>query len=212
MSENGGLKRGVLEVAHHGDLDHGHDLATVGSQDCGTEDEVVVRVDEGLDEASGLVGLDGAGDRGHGKTRYANFAALLGGLAFAQADTAELGIDEDTVGEQTIFGGAVAAIEEIGFENAEVVVGDMGELGPAVDVAYRVDPGDVGLEFVVDGDESVVYPWLCWRREVGGLRCSACDPAATSRWEPITLRDWPAMLQVSSTACSTSFADEVLCV
>src|ERR1700751_2524215 len=50
---------GVSEVAEHGDLDHGHDLAPFTAQDRAAQDLPAIRVEDGLHEAARLPGLDG---------------------------------------------------------------------------------------------------------------------------------------------------------
>src|SRR5271170_4483895 len=50
---------GVSELAQHGDLDHGHDLAAFTAEDRAAQDLPAVRVDDGLHEAACLPGLDG---------------------------------------------------------------------------------------------------------------------------------------------------------
>ena len=60
---------------------------------------------------------------------------MLAGLRLAQADATELGIDEDRIGHQAVVDRRAAAFQQIGADDPEVVVGDVGERGPALHVA-----------------------------------------------------------------------------
>src|ERR1700740_2664206 len=84
---------GVCELAQHGDLDHGHDLAALTTEDRAAQDLPAVRVDDGLHEAAGLAGLEGPDDVAHREFRHPNRASLCPGLTLGHAGAAKLRID-----------------------------------------------------------------------------------------------------------------------
>ena len=63
-------------------------------------------------------------------------------------------IDEDTIGHGTAGGDAIAAVEKICLENAEVIVGDMRKCGSSFDVARGIDAGSRCFELLVHCDVS----------------------------------------------------------
>lgn len=57
-----------------------------------------------------------------------HFLALLLRFSLCQTDTAELRVNKDGVGDKAVGGcEGGAAVEEIAFEDAEIVIGDVGE-------------------------------------------------------------------------------------
>src|SRR5882757_1960258 len=85
---------GIGELAEHGDLDHGHDLAAFAAEDRAAQDLPAVRVDDGLHEAARLPGLEGPDDGAHRTHRPPDRASSRPGIALGQAQRAELGVDE----------------------------------------------------------------------------------------------------------------------
>ena len=58
---------------------------------------------------------------------YTDVAPLFSGLVFAHANLPKLGIDEDGIGDKAIPGAGVAMLKQVGAQNAEVIVRDVGE-------------------------------------------------------------------------------------
>ena len=78
-------------------------------------------------------------------------------LALGAADASESRFAVDGVGEEALVGAAAGAVaEQVGGEDAVVVVGGVGGGGSAGDVAESADAVDLGAEAVVDGDEAAV--------------------------------------------------------
>jgi len=154
VCEDGVAQGGVGELAHHGDLELGHNFAAFEAEDGGAEDLVGVGVNDGFHEAAGFVDFEGAGDVVHGHFGDADGAVLRAGFRFGEADAAELRVDEDGVGHETIGGGGAAVFEQIGAKDAEIIVGNVGEGGAALNVAEGVDVLRGGFELFVDADEA----------------------------------------------------------
>src|ERR1700739_1435565 len=62
MGEDSVAQRGVGKLAHHGDLELGHDFTAFETEDGGAENLVGVRVDNGFHEAAGFVDFESARD------------------------------------------------------------------------------------------------------------------------------------------------------
>ena len=63
----------------------------------------------------------------HGHFRHAEIAPLFSGLGLAHANTPKLGIDEDGIGDQAILRAGAAMLQQVGAQNADVIVRDVGE-------------------------------------------------------------------------------------
>ncbi len=114
---------GVSELAQHGDLDHGHDLAAFTAEDRAAQDLPAVRVDDGLYEAARLPGLDGPDDGAHRELRHPDRASLRPGLALGHADAAKLRVDEHRVRDDPVARARLLVPDEVGVQNAVIVVG-----------------------------------------------------------------------------------------
>ncbi|HEY1702323.1 MAG TPA: hypothetical protein VGG75_21665, partial [Trebonia sp.] len=147
---------GVGEPAQHGDLDRGHDLAPLGTENRGAQDLPAVRVDDGLHEAAGLPGLDGPDDGAHREPRHPDRVSSRPGFALGQADAAELRVDEHRVRDDPVPRARLLVPEEVRAQDAVVVVGQVGEGRPALDVSHRVDAGHAGFQVLVGLDEAPV--------------------------------------------------------
>ena len=155
MCERGVAQRGVGELAHHGDLKLGHHFAAFEAQDGGAEELVGVGVHDGFHEAAGFVHFKRSmGDVIHGHAGDADGAILRAGLRFGEADAAKLRVDEDGVGHKSIGSGGAAVFQQVGAQDAEIVVGNVREGRAPLDVAERKDVFRGGFELFVNVDEA----------------------------------------------------------
>src|SRR5579864_2407492 len=60
-------------------------------------------------------------------------------LLFGQTDAAQLGIDENGIGYEPALNAGTSLFDEVRADDAEVVVGNVGESRAAFDVAQRVN-------------------------------------------------------------------------
>jgi hypothetical protein len=166
VCEDGVAQGGVGELAHHSDLELGHDFAAFKAEDGGAEDLIGSGIDDGFHEAAGFVDFEGAGDVIHGHFGYTDRAILRAGFGFGETDAAKLRVDEDGVGHQAIGSGGAAAFEQVGAQDAEIVVGNVRESGAALDVAEGEDVLRGGFELFVDADEAVGIGRDCGGEEI----------------------------------------------
>ena len=73
-------------------------------------------------------------------------------LRLGHAGAAERRVDEQAVGRDAVLDPALLAVEQVGGDDLEVVVGGVGERAAAVAVAHREDARDVGAQLAVDLD------------------------------------------------------------
>jgi hypothetical protein len=118
------------QLAHHRHLDDGRYLSTFHTQHGAAQNMVCLGVDDGLHEAARLARLQGADHGIHGQFRHTDIASLFSGLIFAQANTPELGIDENGVGDKAILRVGAAMFKQVGAQNAEVIVRGVLKAGP----------------------------------------------------------------------------------
>ena len=88
---------------------------------------------------------------------------------------------------------------QVGAQDAEVVVGDVGEGRAAVDVAEGVDSGDVGLQALVDRDVAALVQLDAGRRRVRAGRCSGCGPRRPAGGVPFSVRSPSGVSTVTAT-------------
>src|ERR687886_1973699 len=127
MGEDGILEDRVGHLAHHGYLDHGGYLATLYPENRAAKDLVAVGVHDGLHHTPRLVHLQRPGHVAHRHLGHVDVAALLASLLLAQASATELRVYKDRVGHGAIGDRGVAAVEQVGADDAEVVVRDVGK-------------------------------------------------------------------------------------
>src|SRR5947209_20570219 len=113
MGKDALAESGVGKLPHHGDLDHGHDLAPFDADYGKADDLVGVAIDHRLHHATRLGHLEGTGDIVHGDFRHPDLPTLLAGLGLAGADAAELRVGEHGVRHQAVLRGPIAAVEEV---------------------------------------------------------------------------------------------------
>ena len=143
------------QVTQHRHLNAGDDLAGLGADNGGAQDEVGAGVDDDLEEALGVA--QGLGAR-HGRRRSlgdAHLVAGLAGLGLAHAHVPELGRGEDGPRDEASGGGGLLAGEEVA-QDAEVVPGGVGELGRSGHVTGGVDVLGGGTQVVVDAHEAAL--------------------------------------------------------
>jgi hypothetical protein len=106
-------------------------------------------VDYGFHEAARFVGFESAGDVGHGHFGHADFFVLGAGFGFCEADAAEFGIGKKHVGDEAAVDGGVSIFEDVGAQDAEIVVGNVGEGRAAFDVSESEDARRGGFQFPI---------------------------------------------------------------
>src|SRR5258707_11295456 len=87
VREDGFSQDGGRNAAHHCDLDHGHDLATLDAKHRAPEDLIRRSVDDDLDESARLVTLECPSYGVHPELRHSHSSATLARLPLAQPDT-----------------------------------------------------------------------------------------------------------------------------
>lgn len=151
MGEDGVAESGVREVREHGGLHDGHDFASFRREHGEAEDAIAGGIDKGLEEAMGFVEGTGAKNCGGGDFGQAIGGFAAGGLGFRQADVSERRIDIEAGRDQAVSRGALTAGEVVA-DDAEVIKGDVGELGGASAFAEGEDAGGGGFEAFIDFD------------------------------------------------------------
>ena len=117
---------------------------------------ICLGVDDGLHEAARLARLQGADHGIHGQFRHTDIASLFSGLIFAQANTPELGIDENGVGDKAIVRVSAAMFKQVGAQNAEVIVRGVRESWPTFDITQRVDTRNIRFQLLIDLDVAIL--------------------------------------------------------
>src|SRR6266850_78960 len=130
-------------------------FAAFGGQDGSAEDAVVRSVDYDFHQPGGFAALNGAGDIRHRTFPDFQFVAFRTRFFFRHADTAELGIGEQTVRHEAIVNREIFSFHEIAVNNLEIVVGNVRESGAAFAIAERPNSRDGGLEAAVYLDEAI---------------------------------------------------------
>ena len=165
MGEDAVFESGVGEFAQHGDLNLGHDFAAFDAQDGGAKDLFAVRVNDGFHEAAGFIEFECAGDIVHGHFCDADFSSCGAGFSFAHTHAAKLWVDEEGIWEETTCDRSASLFDDVGSNDAEVVVGNVRESGTAFDVAESEDAGDICFETIIDLNVAVLVS-----RDSGGGR------------------------------------------
>src|SRR5947209_6863230 len=160
----------IRQLAHHCNLERRHNFATFDAEDRCAQDLVRFAIHDGLHETAGLVHLQGPCDRSHRQLRDANVPLLRASFRFGQANPAQLWIDKDRIGHLTIVSRGVLLFEEISADDTEIIVRNMRERRPALDVAECVDGASRSFEAVVYLDEAAIVRFNPSRRKAQGVR------------------------------------------
>src|SRR5207248_7149370 len=120
------------------------------------EDPLAVGIEEDLAASPRLVHLPGAGDVAEVHRRHLELDSLLARLALVQADSGDLWIGEDRVGNVPAVAAALPLAHEDVEEDAMVVPGGVGELRPAGHVADRMGSFGARAIAIVDADRALV--------------------------------------------------------
>ncbi len=154
MREHGVFKDGIRQLAHHRDLNLGHDFASFDTQDGGPQNLACLFVDDDFHEAARLVHFQRARNVTHRHFCNANLEILFVGFRFGKADSAELRVNEHSVRDDAPGGRGVSILNDIGPDNPEVVIGNVRECRTALDVAERENILARGLKLFVHFDEA----------------------------------------------------------
>src|SRR3990170_3179169 len=154
VGEHAISQRRIGYLAHHRYLEHGRYLAAFDPEDRTAQDPTRIRVHDGFYHAARLAHLERPGHVAHRHPGYADVEVFLASFLLAQTHPPELRVRKDGVGDQTPRGGGVATVQEVGLDDAVVVVGDVGEGRATLHVAQGPDVRQVGLEPLVNLDEA----------------------------------------------------------
>ena len=130
-------------------------FVAAGAENGGAQDLTGLGIHDGLHQPLRLALFDGAAHFAHRAATDEDRVPGGACLCFGQADATERRVDVESIGADAIAQPAVAAVEQVGRDDLEVVVRRVGECAAAVAVAQRPDAGDVGRERVVDDDVAV---------------------------------------------------------
>src|SRR5207247_10211985 len=111
-----------------------------------------LRVDRDRLNALPLALLDGRADLGHRPAGRQQLAPARPRLRLGHADPAQRRIDIEGVSEDAVADPAGFAVEQVGGDDLEIVVGGMGEGAAAIAVAQRPDTRHICREALVDLD------------------------------------------------------------
>ena len=117
------------------------DLVTPGPENGGTQDFLIVGIDQHLHVALGLALFDGAADAGHRASADQRRLPAASYLILRQTGSAERRINVERVSDDTVAEPAGVVAEQIRGDNLEIVIGRVRKGTSAVAVAERPDPG-----------------------------------------------------------------------
>ena len=129
-------------------MNDGQEFAGAGAKG-GEAEDAIVGADEDLHEAAGLVEGAGAKGGGHGDLAEAIGCSLLLCFVLAETYVGQFGVGEGYGGDLAVLRGAVCAGQVVA-DDAEVVEGDVGEVGRTGAVSHGPDAGGGGFEAIVD--------------------------------------------------------------
>src|SRR5262245_25446290 len=155
VREDSVFQNGVRQLAHHRDLDHRHNLTALYAQNGAPQNLLRVGVYDGFHKAPALAHLQRPRHIAHRHLGHANVQAPGPRLRFTQTYAPELRIYENSVRHETIINRRVPAFNQIGSDDAVIVVRDVSELRAALHVAEGVDSGRGGFQSIVHFDEAV---------------------------------------------------------
>src|SRR5829696_4208569 len=152
MGEGGVAEGRVGQVAQHGYLDHRHDLAPFYPEHRAAQDLAGLGGDHSLHEAARLTRLYSPRNVGHWELGYEHVAALVPCLLLAEPDPAQLGVYEHGVGDLATGDGGAPTLQQVGADDAEIVVGDVREGRPSLHISQSPHALRAGLQALVDLD------------------------------------------------------------
>src|ERR1700730_5166262 len=152
MYVHGTLKRRVRHLGIHDIENAVDDLVAAAAEDGGPENLLCVGIDDDFDEALRLSLLDGARHPSHWPSSDQDALSKMPCLGLRHTGATERWIYIKGIGGKTVADAAAIAIEKVGRDDLEVIVGRMGESALAVAVAERPDAGHVRTQLVVDHD------------------------------------------------------------
>src|SRR5438067_13036069 len=148
-------------------------------------------IHDSFHETTRLVHFQRAGHVIHRHFGYLDVTAFRAGLRLAQAYPSQLRVDEDRIGYQAIMNACIPVFEEIGANNAEIVVGDMGESGATLYIPERVDTRNIGFQLLIGLNKAFfIYLYSCRSKiepiGVGSAPC--CHEQVRSAESTVTCR------------------------
>lgn len=93
---------------------------------------------------------------GHQAFAYQRLAAGRTCLALCHTNPTQQRIDKQAVIGNAVGYAARIVIEEVGGDNLAIVVGGVGEIATAIDLADRPDAGHVGTQLIIHPDEAAL--------------------------------------------------------
>ena len=152
MYVHGTLQRRVRRLSIHDVENAVDDLVAADAEDRSTKYFLCVGINDEFDEALRLSLLDGARHPSHWPSSDQDALSKMPSLGLRHTGAAERWIYIKGIGGKTVADAAAIAIEKVGRDDLEVVVGGMGESALAVAVAERPDAGHARAQLVVDRD------------------------------------------------------------
>src|ERR1700730_6448100 len=128
------------------------DLVAADTEDGGPENLPCVGIDDDFDEALRLSLLDGARHPSHLPSSDQDALSKMPCLGLRHTGATERWIYIKGIGGKTVADATAIAVEKVGRDDLEVIVGCMGESALAVAIAERPDAGHVRTQLVVDHD------------------------------------------------------------
>ena len=131
-------------------------LVASGPENGGSEDLLVLGVDQQLHEALGFALFDRPGDPRHRACADQRAFPAAAHLLLGQTGPAERRVGIERIGRDAVAEPARIVVEQIGRDDLEIVIGGVGKGAPAVAVAERPDPRHIGAQLIVDDDIAVL--------------------------------------------------------
>ena len=130
MGEDGVAEGRVWQVAQHGYLDHRHDLTPFYTEHRAAQDPARPGVDDGFHETARLAHLYGPRNVRHRDLCHEHVEALVLASCSLSPIRPSCGSINMVYGTWRFVMVALPHLQEVGSDDAEVVVGDVGEGGP----------------------------------------------------------------------------------
>ena len=117
---------------------------------------MAVGINDDFDKPLSFALLDGARHLAHWPPANQDAPSRLPRLGLRQTGTAERRINIKRIGGKPVADAAAIAVEEIGRDDLEVIIGSMGEGTLTIAVAERPDTGHTGAQLIVGHNKSAL--------------------------------------------------------
>src|ERR1700677_474022 len=167
MGEDGIPEDVYSQSSHHSHLQDAHQFTAARGEYGSTEDLSVVGIHDSLDHSPCLTVLGRPGNPGGGHHNHFDIQTFVPRLLFGQSHPAQF-----RIGEKAIYGNSagntkVCLFYQVFIDDEMIIIRNMGKLRAALDVTEGINAWYIGLQAVIDADESVWVPRdVC----VGGIQ------------------------------------------